>query len=74
MTGQGSSSLNNKLVIDLSYCNNLVSIFESPVGSGNYQAKFEVKIPFLYRLCFFTLLPYRICLTERNLPMNFRRG
>ena len=39
---KGSSSLSDKLIIDLSYCNKLVSIFESPVGSGNFQAKFEV--------------------------------
>jgi len=48
MIFKGSSSLSNKLIIDLSYCNKLVSIFESPVGSGKYQAKFQVIFMRLY--------------------------
>ena len=29
-------------MIDVSFCNSIISIFEDPVGSGNYKAKFEV--------------------------------
>ena len=39
---KGFSSLTDSLVIDISSCNQLLSVVESPIGSGNYIAKFEV--------------------------------
>jgi hypothetical protein len=35
--------MSNQLVIDISSCNNIIGIFEEPLGSGKYKASFEVK-------------------------------
>ena len=34
--------MSDSLVIDISSCNNVFPVVEVPVGSGNYQATFEV--------------------------------
>jgi FAD/FMN-containing dehydrogenase len=36
------SSLTDSFVIDISFCNRLLSVAEYPLGSGSYRATFEV--------------------------------
>ena len=47
------SSLTDSLVIDMSYCNNLLNVVEYPVGSGKYIATFEVILYTIHNMTIF---------------------